>query len=426
MTRLLGGQPSPTTVETDSTEAEISQAETAQPPVDPAPDASLAAQQRMQEAALAPFRDLPGRFGIAVRDLGSGRAVLLNEAVPFQAASLYKLPVMYEVFKMREQGLLSFDELLTIGPADAAYDLGTLPWPIGTRITLGTALERMITLSDNSSAFMLTRRVGAWRINEDAARLGLSQTRVHTDDLATSALDMLHLLELIAGGQAVDTPTSAEMVRLLARQQIRDRIPAFLPAEATVANKTGDWDDAAHDVGLVYTPRATLAVAFLSDAMGDPDATNAAMARAARDLYDLAGDPTFATQPDPPLPPLAYASYASEPRLPLVSADPSPPRAPVQERAAQPTPVPTLPPSQRNGATPAPTPTDAPDSSVPAPRTDSGAVRPSRPAPKPTSTVAPTAQPTPKPAGPTMAPDTAGGSRAGPTAQPTPTAKPRG
>ena len=297
--------PSAVVAATASAQALVATAEReviAQPPPGPTPDLEALADQRMREAVLGPFAGLSGRLGIAASDLGSGRTVLLNEQDSFEAASLYKLPVMYEVFRQRETGGLRFGEELTIGPEDAAFDLGTLFWPIGTRITVGTALERMITISDNSSAVMLTQLVRAQRINESMLALGLRQTAIERDHLSTSALDMLRLLELLARGRAVDGPTSGEMIRLMARQEVRNRIPALLPPEATVANKTGDWGGAAHDVGLIYGPRVTLALVFLSEDIADREAVYAAMARAARELDDLVNDPGVATRPYPPAP----------------------------------------------------------------------------------------------------------------------------
>ena len=44
------------------------------------------------------------------------------------------------------------------------------------------------------------------------------------------------LLEIIARGEALSPQTSAEMVHLMARQQVRNRIPVLIPDEATVAN----------------------------------------------------------------------------------------------------------------------------------------------------------------------------------------------
>jgi len=119
-------------------------------PSAPTPDPQVVNEQRLREAVFAPFRGVTGRFGIVVKDLSTGQMVKLNENYPFQAASLYKLPVMYEVFKQRDLDSFSLSEEMTIGADDVSMDLGSLPWPAGTRITIGTALDRMVTLSDNS------------------------------------------------------------------------------------------------------------------------------------------------------------------------------------------------------------------------------------------------------------------------------------
>ena len=49
------------------------------------------------------------------KDLGAGRPVLFNGADAFRSASLYKLPIMVEVFRLRSEGSLSFAEELIMG-----------------------------------------------------------------------------------------------------------------------------------------------------------------------------------------------------------------------------------------------------------------------------------------------------------------------
>jgi beta-lactamase class A len=277
-------------------------------------------EQRLREAVFAPFRGVTGRFGIVVKDLSTGQTIRLNENYPFQAASLYKLPVMYEVFKQRDLDVFSLGEEMTIGADDVAMDLGSLPWPAGTRITIGTALDRMVTLSDNSGAYMLAKKVGTPRINDDMLSLGLPSTHVRGDDLQTSAADMARLLEMIARGEALSSDTSAEMVHLMARQQVRNRIPVKMPPEAVVANKTGNWEAAAHDVAIVYGPRSTFVIALLSDGITDIDALYDAMATSARNVYDVLNDPSFGSSASPALPTSQVASYLTPVRLPGAAA----------------------------------------------------------------------------------------------------------
>jgi beta-lactamase class A len=307
-------------------------------PSEPTPDPRVVNEQKLREAVFAPFREVRGRYGILVKDLATGQTVALNEHYPFQSASLYKLPVMYGVFKSRDLDIFALNEELTIGQDDAAMDLGSLPWPIGTRITIGTALERMVTLSDNSGAYMLAKKVGSGRINDDMLSLGLLHTHVRGDDLQTSAYDMGRLLEIIARGEALSAQTSAEMIHLMARQQVRNRIPVLMPAEATVANKTGNWEAAAHDVAIVYGPRSTFVIALLSDGISDFDGLYLAMATAARNVYDLANDPTFGSSANPPLPRSLVASY-QVPVRPPGSAGASASSSSTQTRPSAPTSV---------------------------------------------------------------------------------------
>jgi beta-lactamase class A len=191
--------------------------------------------------------------------------VLVDPDAEFPSASLFKLTVMYEVFKQREAGTLSFDEELVLTERHISYDLGTLDRPAGSKIRLADALERMITISDNSSAILLTDRVGAFAINQDMRSIGLKHTRLIEDDLVTSPGDMLTFLEMLARGQGVSPRASAEMVQLMARQRVNDRIPRNLPDSAIVAHKTGNLPGVVNDVGIVYTPDATFIVAVLVD-----------------------------------------------------------------------------------------------------------------------------------------------------------------
>jgi beta-lactamase class A len=395
----------------------------------PTPDPATVAQQRLKEAVFSPFRQVRGRFGIVVKELSTGHTVTLNENFQFQAASLYKLPVMYETFRQRDEGMLTFSEELTIGPDDVAMDLGSLLWPVGTRITLGTALERMIILSDNSSAFMLVKRLSSARVNEGIQLMGLTNTRVQGDDLTTSAADMGKLLESIATGRAVDRRASGEMANLMARGQVRNRIPVLIPPDAIVANKTGNLDTVAHDVAIVYTPRSTFVIALLSDLFTDVEALYGAMAWSARNVYDLTMNPEFGSQPNPGLPTALVGTYASAPKLPpgaVVPAAPAAPRgseprapaAPVAPAPAQPI-VRPKPPSESGPSSPPLGPARRPD---PTPAQSKPTNPAAKPAGAPAKPTVPATQPSDKPNIPPLF-NPAPGSL--PAPQPTPASKPR-
>jgi beta-lactamase class A len=224
---------------------------------------SLQPDPELASLVLSILNELPGHIGVAIKDIQTGRGVLIDPNSEFEAASVFKLEVMYEVFKQRELGALSFDETLFFNERHVAYDLGTLDRPAGSPIQLDEALERMITISDNSSALLLTDRVGAFNINRDLGGLGLSRTHLIEDQLTTSPLDMLSFMEMLARGEGVSPQASREMLQLMARQRINDRIPRLLPGGISVAHKTGNLSGVVNDVGLVSAPETTFAIAVL-------------------------------------------------------------------------------------------------------------------------------------------------------------------
>jgi len=207
-------------------------------------------------------------YGVVVRNLTTGTEAVVNPDKVFYAASLYKLPILYEMYKLRELELLDFDHQLELTPHYVEQDEGTLQflgWEEGDTVAVRQAVEAMITVSDNSSAWMLRDLVGWSLIDADMARLGLKHTSVDSRELTTTARDMAVLLEMMARGQAVSATASREMVHLLTQQTVRDRIPALLPSDTWVANKTANWLGATHDVAIVYSPSATYVIAVLSD-----------------------------------------------------------------------------------------------------------------------------------------------------------------
>jgi beta-lactamase class A len=332
-----------------------------------------------------------GQVSVAVKDLGSGRGAALDGDREMPAASLYKLTVLYSVF---EAGL-NMGEELPITEEARSYDSGSMELGVGETLSVAEALERMVTISDNTSAVMLGSRVGSNRINANIAALGMQSTHYSLERMTTSALDMLHLVDVVAQGKAVSTGASADMLHLLLRQRVNDRLPRLLPGDVQVAHKTGNLPGTVNDVGIVYGPSSTVTVAVLISDTTDETMAATAVARVAQAAYAYFGD-----QPD----------VSGRPTIPRAPARSIPP---VWREPNPPTPTPTP------TAEPSPVPSAAPVQQVVEPTPQGTAVRPPTPAPtvtapllapaQSTSTATPaphpaTATPTPAPAQPTRTP----------------------
>jgi beta-lactamase class A len=103
----------------------------------------------------------------------------INSYEPIEAASLYKLAIMVELYVQREMGDISFDEEIVLDPAyfaeeDSAFAEGD----IGYAVSIETLLQTMITLSSNVAATALLARVGNENVNLTMASLGLSSTEI--------------------------------------------------------------------------------------------------------------------------------------------------------------------------------------------------------------------------------------------------------
>jgi beta-lactamase class A len=212
-------------------------------------------------------------------------------------------------------------EQLPITDDARAYDTGTMELGVGESLSVAEALERMITLSDNTSAVMLGSRVGGQRINANLAALGMDTTHYSLERMTTSALDMVHLLDLIARGNAVSSSASADMIHLMLRQRVNDRLPRLLPDEVQVAHKTGNLPGIMNDVGILYGPSSTIAVAALVSDTSDETAAATGIARIALAAYSYFDElPEAANRPLlPKAPARAIPPVWREPR-PVLAA----------------------------------------------------------------------------------------------------------
>lgn len=232
----------------------------------PAQEATLA---RRLDAAIGAF---PGTAGVAMVDARTGFRYGWGADRVMPAASLYKLGVMVEAYRRAAEGSLSLDDTaVTISDDDLTED--GYYTDASSVLTAGDAIERMITLSDNSPARALTRQLDAHRINATLTALGLTDTRINTalpddeqtaDYNTTSARDMATLLLGLARGEIVGPAASRQMLDVLGRQQINDRLPAGLPAGTKIAHKTGDLPGVAHDVGVIDAPMGPRIVVVLT------------------------------------------------------------------------------------------------------------------------------------------------------------------
>lgn len=212
-----------------------------------------------------------GDYAIAIKNFNTGEEYFLNENKRFSSASLYKLWVMGEVFDQIEEGKLTLETKLSdsienlnkrFGLASDSAELkeGTISR------TVEDALEDMITVSANYPAYLLTSKVGSKNIRQFLADNGLSDSNVGTltTEPYTTALNTFLLYEKLYKKELVNTSSSNQMLEILKRQQLNDRIPKYLPKRTVIAHKTGELFGNKHNAGIVFSPKGDYIIVLMS------------------------------------------------------------------------------------------------------------------------------------------------------------------
>jgi beta-lactamase class A len=246
-----------------------------------------------------------GLWGIFIRNIEGNEFAEINADQRFPMASVFKVPVLVELYHQAHEGKISLDERVEWRDPNLYFGSGILVnLAPGLRPTIRDLATLMVIVSDNAATDQICERLGFDRINSYLHELGIDHTRVDvgTRDLILGALglageqyrhltveelrkldraklgpqikenqkrfveqclncgtprEMTLLLEKLASGGLADTAASHEMLEILSNQQFNERLPRWLPYDIRVDHKTGTllepvW--VVTDAGVIHLP----------------------------------------------------------------------------------------------------------------------------------------------------------------------------
>jgi beta-lactamase class A len=214
---------------------------------------------------------------------------------PHYAASTMKLPLLVAAHRLHERGVLDLDAAVPVhndfrSAGDGSPfsirqddDQDDETWDrLGTDVPLRVLARHSIVYSGNLATDVLLAHVGTTEVAAVLADAGCSaRTRLPRgigDEAArkaglenvVTAADLALVMSGVATGRLASPATCAAVEDVLAGQQHRDQVPAGLPEDVHVANKTGWVDGVAHDVALVRpVERAPYVIAVCTTADAD-------------------------------------------------------------------------------------------------------------------------------------------------------------
>jgi beta-lactamase class A len=223
------------------------------------------------------------------------------------SASIMKLPILVAVHRLVERGRLDLDRPVTVRnefdsqkagqrfSLDQDEDSDPATWAaLGTGVTLGELVRRMVVVSGNLATNLVLDEVGTAEVAAVLADAGCSERTTIVrgiedypardagiDNLIT-ADDMARLVIALAEGRLAGADASAACEQTLLAQEYRNGIPAGLPDGLTIGNKTGWISSVNHDVALIRPPeRPPVGMAVLVSAPGSEEEREAGIARIA-------------------------------------------------------------------------------------------------------------------------------------------------
>lgn len=221
---------------------------------EPEPD-DLSTLKRQIDGALESYS---GNWSVYVKNLNTGVSFSINDRQMY-AASEIKLFAMTAAYQQISEGYLNEADIYG-------------------------SLREMITESSNEDFNRIVWNVGKYYITDWCSENGYEDTvqchglypAYNADGLettwsgynCTTVEDLGRLLESIYNGECVSKECSDKMLELLCDQHIVNKIPAGVPENVTVANKTGETLDFCHDAAIIYSENADYILTVMVDAPG--------------------------------------------------------------------------------------------------------------------------------------------------------------
>jgi len=200
--------------------------------------------------------------GIFVWDYNTGGYVDINGDGVFPTASIIKLPVLFQVFRRAEKGLINLNDKISLTNYYITGGSGALQYsPLGRKLTYRQLASLMIQESDNTATNMLLSSVGGMNeLDREIKSWGLKTTSLSNwlPDLdgtnVSTPKEMGTLLYNIGNTNLLSIKTRAEIVDIMSHVRNRNLIQAGLPADVGFIHKTGDIGTMLGDAGVVALP----------------------------------------------------------------------------------------------------------------------------------------------------------------------------
>lgn len=235
------------------------------------PEIKTQSVKNLEKAVSTALEGSQGTYAVVIKNLKKQDPYYLNDHQAFDAGSLYKLWIMAETYEQIQKGDLSGDEILSedistlnnifnISDEDAELTEGTIT------LSINDALSQMITISHNYAALLLTQKIKLSSVKSFLEKNGFRESKAGTSggDPTTTASDVALFFEKLYKGELANIEYTNQMLDLLKKQELNNKLPKDLPADVSIAHKTGEIGYFSHDGGIVFDKNGDYIIVVLS------------------------------------------------------------------------------------------------------------------------------------------------------------------
>jgi beta-lactamase class A len=221
---------------------------------------------------------VPGRLGCHVCGPSGAMWASHRADEQFPTASVIKVPILAALAAAVDAGEHEWDEIVALRPAETAGGSGVIQYLTPRAYPLRDLAALMIIVSDNRATNAIIDLLGPNRINAYCRAAGWPHTvlarrmmdlaaRAEGRDNLSTPRETADLLTRLLAGTLVSPAATAAVLDMLRAQQLRHKLPAWLPPDTPAANKTGDMPGVTNDCGILFLPSGAVIAAVYVDGL---------------------------------------------------------------------------------------------------------------------------------------------------------------
>jgi beta-lactamase class A len=277
------------------------------------PGALVAQKSDFKTEIEAIAKTVPGTVGVAIMDLKTKEALVVNEKHHFPMQSVFKFPLAMAVLDQVDKGKLSLTQKYHVTKEDVQPKTHSPlrdKYPDGNvDVTLADLLTNTVSLSDNIACDILFKLAGGTKnVQSYIHGLGIKDIAIVADEAEMSKnwnvqytnwcepKAMSQLLDIFYQGNKLSKTSHDFLWKIMVEGPTGlNRIKGLLPQGTVIAHKTGTsgsnekgMTGAVNDAGIMKLPNGKniAVVVFVSNSTADTKAIELVIARVAKAAWD--------------------------------------------------------------------------------------------------------------------------------------------